>query len=347
MWNSFTERVVNLNNQKEVAEIRDFLAPFELSFDGQVDYTVAIMDNDTLIATGSLSGPVLRNFAVDENYQGENLTGKVVTHLLSEAARRGHFHTFLFTKPKIVQLFTQLGFALLCEVEKAALLETGLPSIANYKQDLAAQTADLPPGRRAVLVMNCNPFTKGHQAIIEQAARECDSVVVLVVSEDQSAFPFAVRYELVKAGVKHLANVRVVPSGPYTVSRATFPDYFVKGNDVVTAQTQLDAKLFAVHIAPTLQATVRYVGEEPYCEVTRAYNSALAAVLPQHGIEVKVVRRLAQDDEAISASKVRELIRQGKIAEIAAIVPETTYEYLQSAQAKVIIEKIRTFSTRH
>lgn len=207
MWDDFIERSVNLGSTVEVEEIRLFLAPFDLSFDGKVDYTVALYQNDQLVATGSLGGSVLRNIAVDESLQGEGLTGKIVTHLLNAAAQRGQFHTFLFTKPKNVRFFTQLGFAQLSEVKQAALLETGLPSIFHYKRNLCKQTADLPPGSRAVIVLNCNPFTKGHQALVEKAAKENNSVVVLVVSEEKSVFPFKVRFLLASLGKIGRAHV--------------------------------------------------------------------------------------------------------------------------------------------
>lgn len=341
MWNNFIERAVNLESTQEIQEIRSFLAPFELSFDGKVDYTVALYQDDHLVATGSLSGSVLRNIAVDESLQGEGLTGKIVTHLLNEAAHRGQFHTFLFTKPKNVHFFTQLGFNQLSQVKQAALLETGLPSIFHYKQNLRNQTVALPPGSRAVLVLNCNPFTKGHQALVEKAARENDSVVVLVVSEEQSVFPFAVRFSLAALGTRHLTNVKVLPSGPYTVSQATFPGYFTNASDTVIAQTELDATLFAEHIAPALAATIRYLGEEPYSTTTRSYNEALVCILPQYGIKVQVIPRLAVNGEIISASKVRELLRTQSVEAVRPFVPQTTYDFLQTSQVLPIIDKIK------
>ncbi len=342
MWDEWIERAVDLHNEKEIQEIRAFLIPFELSYDdGKIDYTVAFYQQDRLVATGSLSGAVLRNIAVDELLQGEGLTGKIVTHLLNVAARRGYFHTFLFTKPKNVQLFMQLGFNKLSQVKQAALLETGLPTISHYQQDLGKQVADLPPGSRAVLVLNCNPFTRGHQALIEKAAQDNDSAVILVVSEDQSVFPFAVRYRLVLQGTRHLANVKVLPSGPYAVSQATFPGYFTKGTETVTAQTELDATLFAEYIAPALKGTVRYVGEEPYSATTRSYNEALLRILPQYGIKVKVMPRITVNEQIISASKVRELIGSQSVETVKPFVPQVTYEFLQTIEASPIIGNIK------
>lgn len=44
------------------------------------------------------------------------------------------------------------------------------------------------------IVMNCNPFTYGHQYLIETAARLVNLLYIFVVEEDKSIFPFSQRY---------------------------------------------------------------------------------------------------------------------------------------------------------
>lgn len=73
---------------------------------------------------------------------------------------------------------------------------------------------------------------------------------------------------------------------------------------------------------------VRFVGEEPLDNVTRQYNEALKRELPKYGIELKEIQRLSVDGEAISASKVRRLLKDGAFDEIKNIVPGVTYDYL-------------------
>jgi [citrate (pro-3S)-lyase] ligase len=170
---------------------------------------------------------------------------------------------------------------------------------------------------------------------------------VFVVSEDRSLFPFADRLELVKEGVSDLPNVAVVPAGPYIISSATFPTYFTREENKVAAQTRLDIAVFATRIAPALGIKPRYVGEEPYCEVTHSYNQAMLDILPQHGIKIKMIQRVAVDGDIVSASKVREMIRQGDWARIQKVVPESTYRYLTSDAASTILEKIRHSDSRH
>jgi [citrate (pro-3S)-lyase] ligase len=276
-----TLEVVNRKSARACEEIRTFLARFGLGYDHDVDYTLALRDDcGQLIGTGSFAGTVLRNIAVDEALQGGGLTARILSALMQELARRGALHYFLFTRPDKAPLFTNLGFREIARAEPhVALLETGLGSVETFCTQVAQQAAHLPMAR-AALVVNCNPFTLGHQALIRQAAAAHGGVIVFVVSEERSLFPFAERLRLVQTGVADLPNVVVVPGGPYIISAATFPTYFTRQENQVTAQTRLDITLFASRIAPALGVTVRYVGEEPYCPVTAAYNAAMNEILP-------------------------------------------------------------------
>lgn len=347
-WHQFEERTINLNNPGEVAEVSAFLADFNLSFDASVAYTVAYYLEGHIVATGSLAGEVLRNIAIDPAYQGEGLTASVLSHLIREASARGTFHYFIYTKPDTAHLFSALGFKEIARTEPyAALLESGIGSIAEHCQMLSREVAQLPAGQRAVLVVNCNPFTLGHRAVIARAAAENTSVVVLVVEEDRSLFPFADRFKLVKEGVRDLENVLVLPGGKYVISAATFPGYFTRGEETTRAQTRLDAEVFGRHIAPALGATHRYVGNEPYCPVTAAYNEAMLEVLPKYQVEVTVMPRVEVHSAPVSASRVRELIREDGWNEIAQLVPENTYRYLRAPETRGIIERIKASQSRH
>ncbi|GKT35794.1 Citrate lyase ligase like protein, partial [Aduncisulcus paluster] len=83
-----------------------------------------------------------------------------------------------------------------------------------------------------------------------EAVKKVDHLLVFVLSEDLSTFPADVRLKLVQEGTSHLDGVTVISSGPYMVSSATFPSYFLEeGHDRVKVHTELDAKVFARRIA--------------------------------------------------------------------------------------------------
>lgn len=347
-WLEIEERSINLGNPSEVRPVAAFLADFGLGFDADVEYTVALYAAEELVATGSFAGKVIRNVAVSQTLQGEGLLARLVSHLLRELVARGRYHYFVFTKPNAAAMFSGLGFREIARVEPyAVLLEMGVSSIEKYCSELRRQTAQLPAGPRAALVVNCNPFTLGHRAVIARAAAENPAVIVFVVAADLSLFPFEVRLRLIREGVRDLANVAVVAGGDYIISPATFPGYFTRGEETVQAQTRLDATVFGLHIAPALGIGSRYVGEEPYCAVTAAYNAAMLAILPPLGIAVRVIPRVASAGEIISASKVRDLIRGGDWERVEQLVPASTYAYLRSPEAAAVLARIQNSASRH
>jgi len=128
-------------------------------------------------------------------------------------------------------------------------------------------------------------------------------------------------------GTAHLSNVTVNPSGPYLISSATFPTYFLKDRDQAPQiQCQLDIEIFCQHYVPHFGITCRYLGTEELSPLTARYNEALLDRLPGQGIEVRQLPRLTKNDQPVSASAVRARLDAGE--DIADLVPETTRHYL-------------------
>ncbi|WHH60856.1 [citrate (pro-3S)-lyase] ligase [Petroclostridium sp. X23] len=341
------EQIVHLNSKFEKQQVIDFLEKQNLSLDKGVEYTVALVDGDKMIGTGSFEGRILKCIAVDAQYQNRGLSNKIITHLVNEQYCRGNTHLFLYTKPENEFMFSQLGFYEISRVpSKVILMENKLGGLKQYLTEISYHKQR---GENvASIVVNCNPFTLGHLYLVEYAASRSDHVHLFVVWEDQSVFPAEVRYKLVKEGVKHLSNVTVHKGKDYIISNATFPSYFIKEyQDVVETHAALDLRIFGQHIAPVMGINKRYAGEEPYCAVTRTYNQKMKEILPQYGIEVVQVPRMTVESNAISASRVRKYLREGEFEKIKVLVPKTTYSFLCSQEALEIIERIRASSQRH
>lgn len=295
--------------------------------DTQIDSTLLIWEGDSLIATGSRSGNLLKCIAVSANHQGQDLTSTVLTQLRQDALQAGHRHLFLYTKPQNKWQFSSLFFYPVAQTDTVLLMENQPSGIQNFLQTLPQPAA----GISGAIVMNCNPFTKGHRYLIETAAKECDRLYIFVLSEDKSFFSAKDRMEMVKAGTRDLENVTVLPTGPYLISSATFPTYFLKDQATATdVQCNLDIAIFAKHYAPRLGITRRYVGTEPFCPVTSRYNRAMAALLPEHGITLHEIPRAELNDTPISATTVRSLLQSGNLEALRSLVPESTYQYLQT-----------------
>lgn len=298
-----------------------------LSAEELPEKTVLIFDGELPVATGSRQGNILKYLAVAESHQGQDLTAKVLTALREDAFREGIDHLFLYTKPQNKYLFTPLFFYPVAQTGSVLLMEDRPDGIRKF---LNAQPAEKTTGIVGAAVMNCNPFTLGHRYLIEQAARECDRLYVFVLSEEQPPFPAADRLELVRLGTRDLPNVTVLPTGPYLLSAATFPTYFLKDRESAgNVQCALDVEVFAKYYAPHFGITRRFVGSEPLSPMTSRYNQVLQEQLPRRGVEVTEFPRLEIDGTPVSASAVHALLGTGQPEALKKLVPQTTLDYLQ------------------
>ena len=256
--------------------------------DGNLDYTCGMYDDEmNLIATGSCFGNTLRCMAVSHEHQGEGLMNSIVSHLIELQFSRGNTHLFLYTKCDSARFFGDLGFYEIARINgQIVFMENKRTGFPGYLNTLAKQKEDAP--RVAALVMNANPFTLGHQYLVEKTAAENDILHLFIVSEDASLLPFAVRKKLGMEGTAHLTNIRYHDSGPYIISNATFPSYFQKDEKAV------------------------------------------------------IVPRKENDGKVISASTVRQALKEENWELLEKLVPETTLGYFQNPEAQPILEKIRT-----
>ncbi|MGL5245262.1 MAG: [citrate (pro-3S)-lyase] ligase [Sarcina sp.] len=328
----FRKDIIENPRDMELKKIDKFLRLQGLTFDFRVDYTTVLYDAGKIIATGSFKKNILKCIAVSEEYKGLNLTNKIVSELINEQFRRGYSHLFVYTKPKNIEIFKSLGFYEVERVmDKVVLLENIKNGIEKYCEKLIKESPIIQGQSIAAIVANCNPFTLGHKYLIEKAAKENDFVHVFVLWEDESAFSNEDRYRLVKEGTSHLKNVLIHKAKDYIISNVTFPSYFLKQiSHAVKVHALLDVNIFSNYIAKALDIKKRYVGEEPFCEVTKTYNNIMKEILPSKGIEVVEVPRLSFQGEVVSASKIRTLLKEGRLKEIEKLVPPSTYNFLIS-----------------
>ncbi|MBR6792981.1 MAG: [Clostridia bacterium] len=306
---------------------QELLQKAALTPDLETEQTALLWDGEQLVAAGSRAGNLLKCIAVDPLRRGEDLTATVLTALRKDAFDAGHRHLFLYTKPINRFLFSSLFFYPIAASDRVLLMEDKRDGIREF---LSTLPEDHGGGTVGACVMNCNPFTWGHRHLIETAARECDRVYVFVLSEEKSAFPAADRLRLVQEGTADLKNVTVLPTGPYLISSATFPTYFLKDREQAgEAQCMLDVEIFAKYYAPRFSITRRYVAEEPLSPLTAQYNAALREHLPQKGITLVEIPRLEREGTPISASAVRRHLADGEWEQLEKLVPPTTLNYLK------------------
>ena len=323
-----SEAPLSLNSVRK--RIENFLSSNGLRFAALDRYVIISRDEDgdEIIAGGGLDGNVIKCVAVSEAARGENLMNILVSRLISIAHEEGHESVKAFTKPSNEDIFRSLGFNLLASSGKAVLMENGRGGLPEYRKYLKSLSR---PGRNGAVVMNANPFTRGHRYLIEQAASQVDNLYVIVVKEDRSRFPYSERKAMIEAGCAGLGNVIVCEGSDYAVSAATFPTYFLKQLDESTpAHIELDLDLFVKHIAQPLGVTVRFAGSEPEDDLTRCYNKMMSEILPasRNPISFVEIPRLGQSGKPVSATSLRNALDKGDLKSAIGLVPVSTIPYI-------------------
>ena len=328
--------------ETQSAERRDIyalLAKCGLDYEAGVEAFVVFRRGRQLVACVGLEKNVVKCTAIDPDLRGESLGLKLLTEVINLAHERGHNHLFLYTRPDSVEFFQSCGFYTIAEVPKRVVLMENTPiGIRAYCDEL--KTLRRPGAKIGAIVMNANPFTRGHRFLVERALQDCDWLHVFVVAEDVSYFPFRDRFELVRAGIADLPRLTLHPGSEYMVSRATFSAYFLKEKNLVgDCFTAIDLLLFRNWIAPALGITHRFVGTEPFCPTTHKYNNDMrywlsADVSPAPVIGFVEIDRTEFASVPISASEVRRLIAQKDFTQIRNLVPTTTLALLENKFGK-------------
>ncbi|WP_294794913.1 [citrate (pro-3S)-lyase] ligase [uncultured Fenollaria sp.] len=283
--------------------LRDFLLERDVIYE-DVDASYIIRDAGNIIATVSVKKNLIKFFYIEDKYQGEGLAIELINSALEEIIASGYRSYFVFTKAKNENIFTSLSMDVIEKTEDVILLEGGFFKYADWVETIKK---DLDKDEYNAIVMNANPLTLGHEYLVDKALEDPRDLIIFVLEEDASYFSTRDRYELVKKHYQDNNRVKIYKSGPYIISRATFPTYFLKKDtDRLKVYTELDAKIFAKRIAKDLNIKKRYFGSEPIDKVTEKYNEMMKKILSEYGIATEFIERKTIDGEVISASKVRE-----------------------------------------
>ncbi|MDW2741801.1 [citrate (pro-3S)-lyase] ligase [Atlantibacter subterraneus] len=325
---------VKRSENKKIAGITQFLRENDLSIDTTVEIFITVTRNEHLIACGGLAGNIIKCVAIDESVRGEGLALTLATELINLAYERFCTQLFIYTKTQNEALFRQCGFFTLARVPGVmVLMENNATRLQQYASYLTTLRRD--GNKIGCIVMNANPFTRGHRYLVQRAAAQCDWLHLFLVKEDTSRFPYEDRLALVRAGTADIEKLTVHRGSEYLISRATFPCYFIKEQSVINhCYTEIDLQIFRNHLAPALGITHRFVGTEPFCKVTASYNADMRRILqdptnPAPPVQLVEIERLQYHGIAISASWVRKLLVKRDFATIELLVPDATARYLQ------------------
>lgn len=318
--------------QEEFNRVEQFLKKFSLKLDSNLTKTLYLEnENNDIIGTISCQDYIIKDLAVDSNYQNENISSLLINEILNHF-RINNIHNYqVFTKPEYKNIFLSFGFKMIVETDKVIMLEGGvyfiddkineIKNTLNNRFGYIDNNSDL-----AAIVINGNPITNGHMYLIEEASKLHKMVVLFVVEEDKSEFTFQERFSMAYLSTIRLGNVCVIPSSKYIVSSLTFPSYFLDENEVQEQYSKVDALIFKNYFMKQLFIKKRYVGSESKSKMI-TYNQTLSEILAE---QLVIVNRLLEDGEVISASKVRYLLKNNFIDEALKYVPKEVTLILRS-----------------
>ena len=328
-------------------EARRLVESQGLSFEDGCDDVVGIYDEGRLVATAARAGYVLKMFAIDDGWQGGETLGQLVTTLVDLGRRAGHESLFVYTRPANAASFEACNFRLLVACGEVALLEYGggLEEYLHAKLELRATPEKLcatPEESAGAVVINGNPFTLGHQYLVETAAARVARLYLFVVREDRSVFP--VRRPL-RAGprrrcaprergpARHVALRRQrgdlsrrTSCGSTTKRRASRWKW-TRGSSARTSRRRSASRGASSATSPTATPP-------------RAYNAALERVLPEYGVALEIVPRAGDATGAFSATRVRAALAAGDWETVARLVPEPTLALLRSRDGATLTRRL-------
>jgi [citrate (pro-3S)-lyase] ligase len=97
----------------------------------------------------------------------------------------------------------------------------------------------------------------------------------------------------------------------------------------------LDLLIFKTYFMDILEIAFRYVGNEPLDPMTSAYNQTMKSLLNE---QLVIIDRLKKDQQVISASLVRKLVKDNNFEKIKNLVPSVTYQFLKSKQGRALFK---------
>lgn len=137
------------NRQKQ--ELEQFLNQCGLEYDPSISYSVVLREDETggIIASGSLSGCLLKCVAVREDCRGQGLLPQVMDQLYEEMYQFGNYRFGGFTKPEKRTSFTHVNLYPVIRTEDMVMVEYGRGHFSGELQKIRTQCAEMPAQERS------------------------------------------------------------------------------------------------------------------------------------------------------------------------------------------------------
>ncbi|KXT29273.1 citrate lyase ligase C-terminal domain protein [Candidatus Phytoplasma oryzae] len=332
-------KIISAEDKVILKEIKTLLKEENLKKDLIEEYACIFTNKNSMIGFIGRYANNLRCLVIKKKYRQYNIANILIDFMLKRIYQQNFREIFVFTKPINFDIFMNLGFKLIFNNKKFGFFTNRYDLFQEYLNYLSSQKIEYQNLKihqdNSVIIMNANPFTKGHEFLIQKAIQKSNFVYVIIVKEEASLFSYAQRLYMVKSATCSLKNVKIIEGSNYLVSKNVFPSYFLKSKKAASLeQMYLDASIFSNFIAPRLDIKKRFVGEEPFSKVTHLYNMTMKKILFKKKIELIIVSRMMFKNKFISATQVRKFFIEGNFKEIKNLVPYTTFEFLKKLDYK-------------
>ena len=137
------------NRQKQ--ELEAFLSQCGLEYDPSISYSVIMREDETggIIASGSLSGCLLKCVAIREDHRGQGLLPQIMDRLYEEMYMSGNYRFGGFTKPEKRTSFTHVNLYPVIRTEDMVMVEYGRGHFFGELQKIRSQCRDMSEARRS------------------------------------------------------------------------------------------------------------------------------------------------------------------------------------------------------
>lgn len=269
------------------------------------------------------------NYFLNNTYHCNHLANKKYAKLIFDNLNTGSLLYCSKTKKKIPTFFCVNQFDLSFKND-AILNNVELQDYINEVKEYRLPNAEKL--KIGAICAHANPFTNGHYALTLEASQKMDHVYLFIVQDSLTALPYMDRMDIAKDAVKKLSNVTVLTTGTYMASYRTFPDYFTVAktkNMFDEEKAMIDTYIFGKVISKILGIKYRFLGEEPLDAFTNCLNEHYLKVLPDYGITPVIIRRAKCENEYISASAVRKMVKNGNYKRASKYASEHAIQFLR------------------
>lgn len=216
--------------------------------------------------------------------------------------------------------------------------QTKIEKYTEYLKSLTDSKIHKSSQKRGLIMMTCNPFTKGHLHILESLLSKVD-ILYVHVGDGEFYFPFDVRFNMVKEATSKNENIIILePSEKLLSSKTIFYNYLYKEelNNLNDVRELIDFEKYAQFmyqlLIKNLDITHLCWGQEDSDKITDCYNNDML-----NYIKDKINYIILDRIDGVSGTKCRKYFDSGNFKDLSEHMDERSIDVLKQYYKKIKI----------